>query len=567
MWRLDPRLGFLLKALVTYALLVFAFRRAGSAEGFGLSLEPGWLPLLVLAMAAQVMVVCERWGLVLRAFGLDGGWLQDGRIHLIGQWLDQARLAHFTGDLGRLAMLRRRGGGRGDAARAVLLDRAVALATGLAATALLLPLLIAGLLRQDASAHLPLVWLVAAVLIALALTLGLALLGRLRLPFGPPTDLFAALRRAPELALGPAAMSLFGHGLTLVVAWTLAKSLGLAIDFLPLLLALPPVLLLAALPVSLAGWGPREIGLVLLLGAFAVSPAEALALSIGLGLLQLAQGGLGALLWRRERARGALLGLYGPGLAEALRRFAVATWTSESRRRWLLLAAATAVASLAAIAWIDRPVALYLHEERPQWLRDIFGVFSGLGRGEAYYVGGAIVLIAGLLVPRFAAAEATRAYCRRLAGSAAFFVSALAIVGLSLLAFKQLFGRLRPKYLWQEDMLHGFFPFNGDMGALAFPSGHTTTAFTVAAALFILFGRFRWPLVFVAAMVGMARVVLAKHYVGDVIAGAFLGWAGTYLLYHWWCLRWSDPAVPPLPDTIRSLWRRGPQQSPQGSTG
>ncbi len=57
----------------------------------------------------------------------------------------------------------------------------------------------------------------------------------------------------------------------------------------------------------------------------------------------------------------------------------------------------------------------------------------------------------------------------------------------------------------------------------SFPSGHTTTAFSGAAILWILFGG-RWVLAFLfALMVGYSRVYVSAHFPLDVIVGALIG--------------------------------------------
>lgn len=59
----------------------------------------------------------------------------------------------------------------------------------------------------------------------------------------------------------------------------------------------------------------------------------------------------------------------------------------------------------------------------------------------------------------------------------------------------------------------------------AFPSGHATAAFAVAAALTAIApaGRRVWLLV--AACVAVSRVVLNAHFLSDVFAGSLMGWA------------------------------------------
>jgi membrane-associated phospholipid phosphatase len=62
---------------------------------------------------------------------------------------------------------------------------------------------------------------------------------------------------------------------------------------------------------------------------------------------------------------------------------------------------------------------------------------------------------------------------------------------------------------------------------VSMPSGHTTTAFAVAAALFFalpteLRRRHRW-LMLLAALTGLSRIAVGAHWPGDVAVGASLG--------------------------------------------
>ena len=65
----------------------------------------------------------------------------------------------------------------------------------------------------------------------------------------------------------------------------------------------------------------------------------------------------------------------------------------------------------------------------------------------------------------------------------------------------------------------------------SFPSGHTSTAFTLALlAAYIVRGRF-WIYFFplVAFLVGYSRVYLAHHFVSDVFAGMLIGILSSYI--------------------------------------
>ncbi len=57
----------------------------------------------------------------------------------------------------------------------------------------------------------------------------------------------------------------------------------------------------------------------------------------------------------------------------------------------------------------------------------------------------------------------------------------------------------------------------------AFPSGESTATFAIAWTLGCLCPPLRWPLLGLAAMVAVARVVVGAHHPSDVWAGAMLG--------------------------------------------
>ena len=65
----------------------------------------------------------------------------------------------------------------------------------------------------------------------------------------------------------------------------------------------------------------------------------------------------------------------------------------------------------------------------------------------------------------------------------------------------------------------------------SFPSGHTSTAFTLALLLSFLVKRKFWIYFFplVAFFVGYSRVYLAQHFVSDVFAGMLIGIVSSYL--------------------------------------
>ena len=77
---------------------------------------------------------------------------------------------------------------------------------------------------------------------------------------------------------------------------------------------------------------------------------------------------------------------------------------------------------------------------------------------------------------------------------------------------------------------------DSDWWQTAFPSGHTTTYFSLATVYAVRYPGLRWPLTAVGVLVGLSRVYQGEHYPSDVLAGAALG-VGAGLLT---CAVWPD---------------------------
>ena len=103
-----------------------------------------------------------------------------------------------------------------------------------------------------------------------------------------------------------------------------------------------------------------------------------------------------------------------------------------------------------------------------------------------------------------------------------FLFLSLSVSGLFSTIIKWLVGRYRPVMLLKEN-LFGFSYFGVGHELTSFPSGHAVTAFSLAAAVSILYPRAGIPAFIIAILIGMTRVILTSHYLSDVIAGAGIG--------------------------------------------
>lgn len=107
-------------------------------------------------------------------------------------------------------------------------------------------------------------------------------------------------------------------------------------------------------------------------------------------------------------------------------------------------------------------------------------------------------------------------------------LASVAGAGIFTMIVKVIVGRARP---YTGEL--GFSPFTFGSAHASWPSGHTTTAFAFAVAMGLAFPKWRWPLLALAALTGFSRMVLNKHYLGDVVMGATIGILGAMLIYNW----------------------------------
>ncbi|MEE8293145.1 MAG: lysylphosphatidylglycerol synthase transmembrane domain-containing protein [Kiloniellales bacterium] len=98
-------------------------------------------------------------------------------------------------------------------------------------------------------------------------------------------------------------VSILGQFALSVAVLLLAGGLGVPLDSVGALAVIPSVMIVSAIPISIAGWGLREGTMVVGLGLLGVSQSDAALVSIAFGLLLLIIGLLGGLLWLAQGAK------------------------------------------------------------------------------------------------------------------------------------------------------------------------------------------------------------------------------------------------------------------------
>ena len=192
-------------------------------------------------------------------------------------------------------------------------------------------------------------------------------------------------------------------------------------------------------------------------------------------------------------------------------------------RRFLVLLVLDAAAVAASYAWLDRPAAQSFAHIAPR-TDAVFRFITQFGVSTDYLVIAALLALGYALAARRTIDRARKERHVRHAWRAAFLFATIAGAGLVGDILKPVFGRARPR-LFLDNGIFGFTWHGAHAAYWSFPSGHTITIVSVAAAVYVIERRL-WPLYAAAALLVMAsRVVLDLHYVSDVLAGAFL--AGT----------------------------------------
>jgi len=180
---------------------------------------------------------------------------------------------------------------------------------------------------------------------------------------------------------------------------------------------------------------------------------------------------------------------------------------------WVILAALSFV-------FIDKSLALFVHHHLNHLVDNIATDFTFLGYSGKYIIVFAIMFLAG----RFVVKKPT------LAKAGLLLLLAVIVPGLFCDILKMLLGRARPDMLYQHGM-YGFYFLQIHARLWSFPSGHSTTIAGVMVALSLLLPRFWWAFISVAVIVALSRIIVAAHYLSDVMIGLYLGTVGTVWVY------------------------------------
>ena len=296
---------FAAKLLVTGACFWYVSRQIDLSQlrSALFALDFRWATFAVLVVVLQIPLVAVRWRSILEELAACGARITRAAITAvtaIAIFFGQV-LPSVAGEGVRAWFLVRLGCDWRNALTSVVIDRSVGvgLLVAFGFLALLLP---SGLTALGGYRNL--------VLFAYG---ALLLAGALALAFAPAiVPVLAGWRYSRWVAmlaadthrvlLGPKsplilAMGCLIHALTILVVWSLGRAQGLALPVADAADLFTVMLGVTIVPISISGWGLREVAVVSLLADHGVAPANALLFSVEFGITLAIASLPGALTW------------------------------------------------------------------------------------------------------------------------------------------------------------------------------------------------------------------------------------------------------------------------------
>lgn len=288
-------------------LIWFAFSRIDTARAFELlgAIPPGIIAAVIAVLAVQLFVAAIRVHRLLALNRTPVSLALATDSVFVGVFFSQTLISFIGGDAMRVWRFGTAGVGLADAFKVVLLDRIIGFAGLIALIAIGAPVLFVMVSAPAMRAS-----------IALTLVLGLGGLCAVYLFDWLPESLLRW--RAAQVVAGVSALarsilrngvdiaflvglSVLVHVTSVVAIYLIALGLHSPIGFLELLVLVPPVMLLAMLPISASGWGVREGAMAAALGLVGVSAEQSIAMSVCLGISLIVVGLPGCMTWLLAR--------------------------------------------------------------------------------------------------------------------------------------------------------------------------------------------------------------------------------------------------------------------------
>lgn len=296
-------LTLLAKAALSALLLYFSLRWVNIAAVTDRlnALEPGWMLVAVLLLIVQTILLAQRWRLIAIACAAELEFASALQISFVAIFFNQVLPSTVGGDGARIWLLARRGAGWARAAYSVVIDRVVGVLVLALIVVLCLPWTLALVHEPVARAALLVITFGAIAAPLLFLLVGIRFHDwfdrhAITLHLSAASRIAVVLCRSRQ-AIIVAACSVAIHLLTIAAAWSCVMAVAAPVSFAQVLFLMPPVLLVATVPISIAGWGVRESAMIAAFVSAGLSQSDGLTLSILFGAASFLVGLAGGIVW------------------------------------------------------------------------------------------------------------------------------------------------------------------------------------------------------------------------------------------------------------------------------
>jgi membrane-associated phospholipid phosphatase len=186
-----------------------------------------------------------------------------------------------------------------------------------------------------------------------------------------------------------------------------------------------------------------------------------------------------------------------------------------NNKHFLIAGVISLVLSLVSMFYIDHELAMYLRETFGKSLYKTANMVTWIGLAEIYFA----ISILGFFIFKEP---------RKKIFSTMFL--AFMYSGIIGTIIKMIVGRCRPYNSPNYETLY-FKHFTTDWNFQSYPSGHTQVVFTFVTFMSLIYPKWTKLFLLIGVAVAASRLILEYHYLGDVIAGAFVGFIGTQLAF------------------------------------
>jgi len=190
-------------------------------------------------------------------------------------------------------------------------------------------------------------------------------------------------------------------------------------------------------------------------------------------------------------------------------------------RGWLLAFVLVTLAVVISFYWLDRPIALFVHNQLPRNSRVLLEPVT--------YIPNPIIWVATITFLALGVRCLASRPLSKMQTAILLCSFSLMIAETIKSELKFAFGRTWPE-TWRQnnpsfihDGIYGFNWFHGGDAYQSFPSGHVAAICAVASVLWIYYPRLRFIYLIVTLAVLIGLVGTNFHFLSDTIAGAFIG--------------------------------------------